>query len=466
LSISVTGGVSGTDGGFSLEASHGSLSTGPTFSVNVNSAGTSATHSITGSNQRSWSVDWTAPSAGTGQATLSVAGLTADGSTNNNGDRWATATYQIPEAGAAPNSAPTVSNLLLGPNGATTTSTLSLSYAYNDADNDPESGTIIDWFRDGVQVTNSGTTVAPSLTAKNQEWYAVVTPSDGMDAGTSVTSNTLVIANTIPTIGSPTVLPSSPETDDDLSYSASASDADQDILTYETRWLLEGSVISDLDNSQTVPSYATRNGENWSMEVRVDDGEATSSWQAAQTVQIGSVVQNMPPEVMTIDISPLTPTTTDALSVAYMYDDADNDAEVRHEIEWYRDGVLDTVYQGTGVPSTSTEKGQTWSARVRVSDGNAWSSWAETATVTIGNTAPEATSLEVSQTSLTTLESASITITQTDIDGDAMAAPNVVWLKDGVRYNCPRSKSESSLPSRLRKASNGRYKCEQTMVWT
>ena len=433
LSISVTGGVSGTDGGFSLEASHGSLSTGPTFSVNVNSAGTSATHSITGSNQRSWSVDWTAPSAGTGQATLSVAGLTADGSTNNNGDRWATATYQIPEAGAAPNTAPTASNLILGPNGATTTSTLSLSYTYNDADNDPESGTTIDWFRDGVQITNSGTTVAPSLTAKNQEWYAVVTPSDGMDAGTSVTSNILVIANTIPTVGSPTVQPSSPETDDDLSYSASASDADQDILTYETRWLLEGSVISDLDNSQTVPSYATRNGENWSMEVRVDDGEATSSWQAAQTVQIGSVVQNTPPAVSTIDISPLTPTTIDALSVAYVYDDADNDAEVRHEIEWYRDGVLDTVYQGTSIPSTSTEKGQTWSARVRVSDGNAWSSWAETTTVTIGNTAPQATALEVSQTSLTTLESASITIAQTDIDGDAMAAPNVVWLKDGVR---------------------------------
>ena len=31
LSISVTGGVSGTDGGFSLEASHGSLSTCPRF---------------------------------------------------------------------------------------------------------------------------------------------------------------------------------------------------------------------------------------------------------------------------------------------------------------------------------------------------------------------------------------------------------------------------------------------------
>lgn len=435
LTISATGGVSGTEGGFSLEISHGSLSTGPTFSVNVNSAGTSATHSITGSNQRSWSVDWTAPSAGTGQATLSVAGLTADGSTNNNGDRWATATYQVPEAGAAPNTAPTASNLLLGPNGATTVSTLSLSYTYNDADNDPESGTIIDWFRDGVQITNAGTTAASSLTAKNQEWYAVVTPSDGSDAGTSVTSNTLVIANTIPTVGSPTIQPSSPESDDDLSYSASASDADQDILTYETRWLLEGSVISDLDNSQTVPSYATRNGENWSMEVRVDDGEATSAWQAAQTVQIGSVEQNTPPEVVTVDISPLTPTTTDALSVTYVYADADNDAEVRQEIEWYRNGVLDTVYQGTDVPSTSTEKGQTWSARVRVSDGSAWSSWATTSPITIGNTAPEATSIEASHTSLTTLESATISITQTDIDGDAPVAPNVVWLKDGVRIS-------------------------------
>ncbi|DAC20096.1 MAG TPA: hypothetical protein D7H89_07365, partial [Candidatus Poseidoniales archaeon] len=99
LSISVTGGVSGTNGGFSLEVSQGTLSAGGIgiMAVKVNSAGNSATH--TTNSYRSWSVDWIAPAAGSGQATISVAGLTADNSGNYNGDRWATATYQVPEAG-------------------------------------------------------------------------------------------------------------------------------------------------------------------------------------------------------------------------------------------------------------------------------------------------------------------------------------------------------------------------------
>ena len=435
LSISVTGGVSGTNGGFSLEVSQGTLSAGGIgiMAVKVNSAGNSATH--TTNSYRSWSVDWIAPAAGSGQATISVAGLTADNSGNYNGDRWATATYQVPEAGAAPNTPPTASNLALGPSGATTNSQLTLSYTYNDAENDPESGTTIDWFRDGVQIANSGTTASASLTAKHQEWYAVVTPSDGSDAGTSVTSNTLIIANTIPSLTSVTIDPSSPETDDDLSYSAAATDDDLDPLTYETRWLLEGSVVSALDDSETVPSYATRSGENWSMEVRVSDGEATTAWQTAQTVQIGGVVQNTPPTVSATDVTPLAPKTNEDLLVTYSYSDDDNDAEVRHEIEWYRNGVLDTVFKGSGVPSSSTEKGETWTARVRVSDGNAWSSWASANTVTIQNTAPVATSINLSHVEMTTTESATIEVMQTDLDGDGMAPPEVIWFKDGVRIS-------------------------------
>ena len=434
-SISVTGGVSGTNGGFSLEVSQGTLSAGGIgiMAVKVNSAGNSATH--TTNSYRSWSVDWIAPAAGSGQATISVAGLTADNSGNYNGDRWATATYQVPEAGAAPNTPPTASNLALGPSGATTNSQLTLSYTYNDAENDPESGTTIDWFRDGVQIANSGTTASASLTAKHQEWYAVVTPSDGSDAGTSVTSNTLIIANTIPSLTSVTIEPSSPETDDDLSYSAAATDDDLDPLTYETRWLLEGSVVSALDDSETVPSYATRSGENWSMEVRVSDGEATTAWQTAQTVQIGGVVQNTPPTVSATDVTPLAPKTDEDLLVTYSYSDDDNDAEVRHEIEWYRNGVLDTVFKGSGVPSSSTEKGETWTARVRVSDGNAWSSWASANTVTIQNTAPVATSINLSHVEMATTESATIEVMQTDLDGDGMAPPEVIWFKDGVRIS-------------------------------
>ena len=219
LSISVSNGVSGSSGGFNLEVDKGTLSAGIGFAVNVNQAQNSATHSITGSSYRSWSVDWIAPSTGSGVTALTVAGLTADSSGNYNGDRWDTLSFQIPEAGAAPNSPPSVSNLMLGPNGATTTDTLVLTYTYSDPENDPESGTVIQWFKDGVEQTSlSGLTVSSSETAKGQEWSARVLPSDGSDVGEPVVSNVLTIANSAPTASVPTLSPNQPTEDDTISY--------------------------------------------------------------------------------------------------------------------------------------------------------------------------------------------------------------------------------------------------------
>jgi|TARA_B110000459_G_scaffold77210_1_gene86868 hypothetical protein len=438
LSIAVTGGVSGNDGGFSLDVNKGSLSSGIGFAVNVDSAGTSGTQSITGSSQRSWSLDWTAPSTGSGQATLSVAGLTANGNSQNGGDRWATAVYQVPEAGGAPNTPPTASNVILGPSGATTTSTLSLIYTYADQENDAESGTTIEWFRDGAYTTNSGSTVPPSITSKGQEWYAVVTPSDGADAGTSVTSNLLVIANSVPTMNSPSITPSSPESADNLSnnyLALSVIDHDQDEITFEIRWLLEGSVVPDLDNSQQVPSYATRAGENWSMEVRASDGEATTAWQTSQTVQIGGETPNTPPSVSSAIVGPSNPVTGDNLVFTYGFTDADGDAETRSEMEWYRNGAIDPVFKGSSVPASSTAKGQSWFAKVRVNDGAAWSTWTPSNTVIIGNTPPVTTSLQLSQTNITTLEDATVQFSQSDVDGDLRANSQIIWLKDGVQIN-------------------------------
>ena len=250
LTITVSNGPTGTGGGFNLEVDKGTLSAGIGFAVNVNSAQNSATHSITGSSQRSWSIDWIAPATGSGVTTLSLAGLASDGSGNNNGDRWDTVSYQIPEAGAVPNSPPSASNALLGPSGATTSSTLTLSYSYSDPDNDQESGTVIQWFKDGVEQTSlSGTTASSSATAKGQEWMATITPSDGSDSGNPINSNTLVIQNAPPSSTSPTIQPSSPTPDDALSFTSSTSDPDNDAVTLDIRWYLDGSLIPELNLS-------------------------------------------------------------------------------------------------------------------------------------------------------------------------------------------------------------------------
>ena len=179
LSISVSGGVSGSAGGFSLEVDKGTLSTGGVgiMAVKVNTAGNSATH--TTSSYRSWSVDWTAPSSGSGTTAFDLAGLTANGNGNNNGDSWGTASYQVSEGGSPPsNNPPSVSNLLLTPSNPTVLTGLGLTYSYSDSDGDAESGTTIHWFENETWDTSKNGQMSISV-VKGDLWTVEVTPALG-----------------------------------------------------------------------------------------------------------------------------------------------------------------------------------------------------------------------------------------------------------------------------------------------
>ncbi len=194
LTISVSGGVSGSGGGFSLDIDKGTMSY-MGFAVNINSVGDSATHSITGSSSRTWGLDWTAPNSGSGTVTFQLAAMTSNGDGTDSNDRWGTLTVQVPED-VPTNQPPSASNAMLTPTDAKTADSLTLSYSYSDPDGNPESGTVITWYKDSIaqpQGTIPGKVVSSSLTAKNEQWYAEVTPSDGQDSGQTITSNTVTI---------------------------------------------------------------------------------------------------------------------------------------------------------------------------------------------------------------------------------------------------------------------------------
>ena len=146
----------------------------------MNSAGTSATH--TTNSYRSWSVDWIAPSSGSGSVQFNLAGVSANGNGGTSGDVWGSTTINVPEGGGpAPNNPPSASGLQFTPTNPVTTDTLTLSYTYQDQDGDSESGTKIRWYKDGQLISsrNDQTTVPPSLTSKGETWNVTVTPSDG-----------------------------------------------------------------------------------------------------------------------------------------------------------------------------------------------------------------------------------------------------------------------------------------------
>ena len=433
ITVSVSGGVSGSSGGFSLEVNKGTLSTGfGSMLVNVNSQGNSATHSITGSSYRSWSFEWTSPASGSGTVIFEVAGMTTNGNGQNSGDRWVTDVVQIPE-NVPVNNPPSASNVLLSPTDARTTDDLTLSYSYNDPDSDPESGSEITWYRDSQALpagTIPGLTVSSSETAKGQEWYATVEPSDGSDYGNLVTSNTVIIENSPPSLSMPTISPSSADEDDDLTVSYTANDDDQEPLTVMIRWYLDGVLVSEFNDDLTIPSIATREGDEWRVEVSVNDGDDMET-RTSQIITIGGVVQpNNPPEITSAAIMPNQPVTSDDLQLIFTTQDLDNDPIIDTEIEWRVNNIL-TAHTSSTVLSTTTQKGEIWQAKIRVSDGMDWSDWLESE-VLIDNTAPIVESVSIAPTQVFTNDSVLVTYEHSDADGDEPNNPSIVWSKNGV----------------------------------
>ena len=89
-------------GGFNLAVSAGTLSTKlSAFDVQITKKGEprhdgdawettgEATHTHSGANQRKWSLMWTAPGPGVGEALFTVAGNIVEGDHQPSGDSWA-----------------------------------------------------------------------------------------------------------------------------------------------------------------------------------------------------------------------------------------------------------------------------------------------------------------------------------------------------------------------------------------
>ncbi len=425
LTVSVSGGPSGNNGGFSIEVDKGQFSTPGIgiMAVKVNSAGTSATH--TTNSYRSWSFDWTAPSSGSGQATFDVAGnaVNGDGS-QSSADDWDTTSYVVPEAGGQPNNPPSASNLQLSPSNPVTTDTLTLTYTYSDQDNDLESGTQIQWFKDGALISalDGSTTVAPSFTTKGETWYAEVTPSDGEDDGTMVTSPSLTVVNSIPVVNSAELTPSSATEDDNLSISSTSSDADNDVLSVSgIEWYLDGSKISAFDGDSEIPSVAIRSGDVWHARIKVNDGEIDSAWFSTLSITIGS--NNLAPVIDSVSLTgPFT--TTDDLIASATASDPNGDSLT---LEWEWPGTSVTT---NTLSADHTSKGESWKVRVRASDGSLYSDWTESNSVVIENTPPVLSSMSFDQETVYFQEEATYSFEAYDVDGDVLT-PIEVYSLDG-----------------------------------
>jgi len=224
------------------------------------------------------------------------------------------------------NTAPTVTSVTATPALPVTTDTL----IGNATCTDPDSGNTItaywNWYKNGAS-NSSGSAVVTNNTATNlanisantakqgETWIFGVFCGDGTANSTQTNSSTLMIQNTIPTIASTTIIPTTPATIIPLNCSAIPADADNATLLVNFTWYKNTVANSTWDSQVSctnntvcytgtkVPITAFAENDNFTCSAATYDGFDYSSWLNSSTKTIVVPLTIIYPANTTYDIN-------------------------------------------------------------------------------------------------------------------------------------------------------------------
>ena len=190
------------------------------------------------------------------------------------------------------NGPPTITDIQFNTTNPQTNDLLEATVQASDPDGDSLSYTW-EWLVDtgtGANVVQTTTTTTPTDTLdgvvhfdKEDSVQVNVTVDDG-SSSSSLQSTTLIAINTAPTVFNALITPISPVAGaDDLECTVQSSDADQDNITLQYAWTLNGAGTNY--TTSIVPSSDTADGDTWVCTVSCDDGtDAGNTISASTTV--------------------------------------------------------------------------------------------------------------------------------------------------------------------------------------
>jgi hypothetical protein len=261
------------------------------------------------------------------------------------------------------NTPPVVASATLSPSVAAETDTLTVTPSgFSDVDGDPE-GYQYAWYVDGSLVGATSATLTGASFDKGDDVHCQVSPFDGTDAGGVVSTNTVSVVNSLPSLASVALTPTVLDTTIDVAAVPGGwSDADGDSPGYVHQWHVSGAPTG-YDTDVLSSTFFVR-GQTVYVELTPDDGEG----QGAPVTSGTLTVVNAPPEPPDIEIQPEDPQEAEDLlcvetSVAT---DADSDG-VTTTILWLQDGIP-TAYSTAAVPGSATGSGEVWTCRVTPND--------------------------------------------------------------------------------------------------
>jgi len=325
------------------------------------------------------------------------------------------------------NTPPLLDDVTLTPSPAYEGDTLTCtpgSYADDDGDT---VGFAYAWDVEGIAPGETSTTLSASWFDRGETVRCTIIPNDGTDDGTAVASNSITISNSAPSISSVSISPASPTADDTLACSYGGySDADSDVDSSTYAWTVDGLAAG---------SGSTLSGTVSSGDVVVCSVTPHDGTDAGTALSDSVTVQNEPPVVDSVSLSPTSVYTNDSITATVSTSDPDGDT-VTVGYAWYVDGGL---VSETGVSldgATYFDKDQEVWVVVTPNDGTDDGTAVTSSSLAVLNTAPEAPVVSIDPEDpvegvddlVCVIDTAS-----TDADADSVSY-TFTWTVDGASW--------------------------------
>ncbi len=283
----------------------------------------------------------------------------------------------------AVNTLPFVSAVAIDPSAGNETSTFTCTPSgWTDPDPADTEGYTYQWTVDGQPSTNAAS-ISGSAFNKHNVLQCEATPVDSDGSGTPITSGTVTVANTPPTVTSALILPSTPNESDTITVTPSGwSDDDGDTEGYQYSWTVDGSLVS---SATSISGSDFDAGDNISLELTPWDGEQAGTPVTSNTV----IAQNTPPSVASVSITPTTAyTDTDLTAVPAGWSDPDPADTEGYVYQWSKTpgGSIGSDFQV--LDDTFFVKGDIISVTITPDDGSAQGAPVSSGNITIQNSPP------------------------------------------------------------------------------